>query len=78
MSDASTPAGWYPDGSGGQRWWDGSTWTAHYVAPDRPNAVPPEKARADRRLTWVIVVGVLVGACLLAFVADALGWLDLS
>lgn len=24
-----TPAGWYPDGSGGQRWWDGRQWTEH-------------------------------------------------
>ncbi|WP_341935906.1 SHOCT domain-containing protein [Microbacterium sp. LWO14-1.2] len=24
-------AGWYDDGSGRQRWWDGSTWTTHYL-----------------------------------------------
>ena len=32
-----TPAGWYPDpdGSGGQRYWDGSAWTEH-----RPPATP--------------------------------------
>ena len=24
-----TPAGWYPDGSGQQRFWDGSAWTEH-------------------------------------------------
>lgn len=29
--DASgpTPAGWYPDGTGARRWWDGQQWTAH-------------------------------------------------
>ena len=33
----TTPAGWYPDpdGSGGQRYWDGSTWTEHR-APATP------------------------------------------
>ena len=24
-------AGWYDDGTGRQRWWDGSRWTEHYV-----------------------------------------------
>lgn len=44
----STPAGWYDDGSGRQRWWDGQQWTEHYApatpaeaqAPSVP-AVPP-------------------------------------
>lgn len=27
----STPAGWYDDGSGRQRWWDGSQWTESYA-----------------------------------------------
>lgn len=31
QSDSSAvPAGWYPDGSGGQRWWDGQQWTEHH------------------------------------------------
>ena len=37
----STPPGWYPDGQGGQRWWDGNQWTEHTVPPegsDRPAA----------------------------------------
>lgn len=32
-----TPPGWYPDGSGGQRWWDGEQWTDHA----RPGVAPP-------------------------------------
>src|SRR5690606_10346314 len=27
----STPAGWYDDGSGRQRWWDGTQWTDHFA-----------------------------------------------
>lgn len=27
--NAAAPAGWYPDGTGGQRYWDGSIWTEH-------------------------------------------------
>lgn len=29
----STPAGWYDDGQGQVRWWDGSTWTEHVQGP---------------------------------------------
>lgn len=35
MSDPNTPvptpAGWYDDGSGRQRWWDGTTWTNNFA-----------------------------------------------
>jgi hypothetical protein len=27
----SAPAGWYPDGSGRQRYWDGRSWTDHFA-----------------------------------------------
>ncbi|MCR2762180.1 DUF2510 domain-containing protein [Microbacterium sp. zg.B48] len=29
-------AGWYDDGSGKQRWWDGTRWSAHYVDLSEP------------------------------------------
>ena len=45
MSDPnqpSTPAGWYPDGQGSQRWWDGTRWTEHTMP--LPDATPPAPA----------------------------------
>jgi hypothetical protein len=46
MTTPPTPAGWYPDpdGSGGQRYWDGMSWTEHrYPAAPPPLApAPPE------------------------------------
>ncbi|WP_205820281.1 MULTISPECIES: DUF2510 domain-containing protein [unclassified Microbacterium] len=43
----TTPAGWYDDGTGSLRWWDGTQWTAHVrtsdgapVAPERPSVEP--------------------------------------
>ncbi|KAA9107690.1 DUF2510 domain-containing protein [Microbacterium rhizomatis] len=35
----TTPPGWYDDGHGAQRWWDGTQWTAHVHTPDA--AAPP-------------------------------------
>jgi hypothetical protein len=43
----SMPAGWYDDGSGRQRWWDGARWTEHF-APDAGSVVPPVSAPVAR------------------------------
>lgn len=44
MTDQNAPAGWYPDGSGNQRWWDGAQWTDHLqplpVAAPAPTPAP--------------------------------------
>lgn len=39
-----TPAGWYDDGSGRQRWWDGQQWTDQYADAQAPTAAPAEPA----------------------------------
>jgi len=52
MTTPPTPAGWYPDpdGSGGQRYWDGSTWTEHrspaVAAVEEPAAEFPASEQA--------------------------------
>jgi len=40
---ARAPAGWYPDPEiqGGQRYFDGSTWTEHRIPPPMPHPLPP-------------------------------------
>jgi hypothetical protein len=42
----SAAPGWYDDGSGRQRWWDGTQWTEHYG-----NAVAPQEEQPIRRFT---------------------------
>jgi len=40
MTDTPSPAaGWYDDGSGRQRWWDGSTWQMYAPTPAQPQPV---------------------------------------
>jgi hypothetical protein len=50
MSDPNqptTPPGWYPDGQGGQRWWDGRQWTEHTQPGDAGGQRPtPETPQA--------------------------------
>ncbi|MCW2816951.1 MAG: hypothetical protein JWN84_4406 [Nocardioides sp.] len=50
MSQGTTPPGWYDDGQGAQRWWDGNGWTDHTQPadvtqmgpqPTQPPATPP-------------------------------------
>src|SRR6478735_6899106 len=37
------PAGWYPDGTGQVRYWDGAAWTEH-VQPAQPEVPAPAPA----------------------------------
>src|SRR5690606_15187691 len=44
-----TTAGWYDDGSGAMRWWDGRAWTDRVQAPPPHRGVAGaiDRARAD-------------------------------
>lgn len=37
----TTPAGWYPQTDGSQRWWDGNAWTEQTKPAPPPTAAPP-------------------------------------
>lgn len=46
----TTPAGWYDDGSGRQRYWDGAGWTEHFApaAPSPPAPAAPSSPTAPQ------------------------------
>jgi hypothetical protein len=70
MTTPPTPAGWYadPDGSGGQRYWDGSAWTEHRAPaahePTEPTAAPVEPPASEQPTSVVPIrpAGEHVGA----------------
>lgn len=49
MTNAA-PAGWYDDGSGRQRWWDGSAWQQYAPQPPAPTASKRESKRTANRM----------------------------
>ena len=84
----SAPPGWYDDGSGRQRYWDGIRWTEHYAdaqpAAQHPPAVAPggavaaEAPRKSRKGLWItigVVGGLLVLLLIGGIVAAALGFI---
>ncbi|WP_334151843.1 DUF2510 domain-containing protein [Microbacterium sp.] len=52
----TTPAGWYDDGSGRQRWWDGQQWTEHFApeaAAPVEDAAPAESSPSETDVSAV-------------------------
>jgi len=75
----TTPAGWYDDGSGRQRWWDGARWTD--VAPPRPTVSPKSRTIASILSFFFGVLGIdrfYLGNVGLGVAKLLLGWLTLG
>jgi hypothetical protein len=81
----AAPAGWYDDGSGRQRYWDGVGWTDQYAdaqpgipaaPPPAANAVEQKKSRKGLWITIAVVGGVLLLLLLAGIVAAAVGLMN--
>ena len=58
--DSAAPAGWYPDGAGRQRWWDGAQWGAY--APDTTTTTGSAATANPRALAMLAhLLGLLSG-----------------
>lgn len=70
-SETAAP-GWYPDASGGRRWWDGTRWTEH-TAPAASATLQrtplPEGTRVDGLWVWIVSLGFFV-TCIPLFFFD--------
>ena len=62
-----TPAGWYSDGSGGERYWDGSAWTASRSAEDVATVAELERRRT-LLIRWFTVCTALLVALTVAVI----------
>lgn len=73
-ASAQQPApGWYPDGSGTQRWWNGTEWTEHTALSAASDAAQaerpklPEGTRVDNGWVWLVSLVHLVSVLPLVF-----------
>jgi hypothetical protein len=62
---ATTPPGWYDDGRGALRWWDGAQWTEHVQTPDpepetsqSPAGGLGEPARSDEAMDTLLAPAI--------------------
>lgn len=72
MQSPITPPGWYDDGHGQQRWWDGAQWTDR-TAPLSATAPAPVPATAAATITRVSVAPLAWTLAVVMVLAAALG-----
>lgn len=77
MSDDQTPAhaspaGWYPEGVNGLRYWDGSAWTDHRAPTAAAATAVPTPVRGKRTRNYLgdvslalVIMGLLLGFVIL-------------
>jgi uncharacterized protein len=68
----AAPEGWYPDpwAPANLRWWDGVTWTPHYVTP-APEPAPTFDRRALRPAVIGVIASIMVGRLTASFLLNA-------
>lgn len=57
MSEVHRPSGWYPDGTGRQRWWDGQQWGPYAPASTQVARVRPQKQFGIAYLLLILLGG---------------------
>ncbi|QTX05616.1 DUF2510 domain-containing protein [Agromyces archimandritae] len=70
-TNTGTPAGWYDDGSGRQRYWDGAQWTDRFAdagAPVPPYAPPSTGRSGDSGPKWNVLAFVALGFAVVGFI----------
>lgn len=61
---SETPAGWYDDGTGSERYWDGAQWTDHVAPGSASEPVEAQSRSAEKPVPRRSRVGFLLGGAL--------------
>jgi hypothetical protein len=51
------PPGWYPDGQGATRWWDGQRWTSHTADHLPAPTTAPTARKSSSAAMWSMLFG---------------------